>query len=64
MTTKPKARKFRIRRSKPQAGVEATPEEAGAQPNEPGPSSPKEGQVSSAREMATSQNIDDIRKEG
>ena len=64
MTMKPKARKFRIRRNTPQPGAEATPE---AQPGEAGvppEGAAQEGQVSSAREMGTSQNIDEIRKEG
>jgi capsular polysaccharide transport system permease protein len=77
MTTKPKARKFRIRRnapttgdtggSQPQTFEQETPQ---APPQEDSgsahvhPTQAHEGQISSAREMAASQSIDDIRKEG
>jgi capsular polysaccharide transport system permease protein len=66
MTTKPKARKFRIRRTAdPLAPRVAT--SADAAPAAPAAETPpplQEGLVSSARETATSQNIDDIRREG
>ncbi len=77
MTTKPKARKFRIRRT-PLSEGEAQNPESGA-PSEAAPpraattqqdasqdasGAPREGQVSSAREMAGSTSIDDIRREG
>lgn len=69
MTTKPKAKKYRIRRSAPQAqGSAPAPEAPHAQT--PGPDGgtmadpPREGQVSSAREEGASQSIDAIRKEG
>ena len=77
MTTKPKARKFRIRRNAPAtSGSDASQPHTSEQ--EP-PQAPRqddgssthvnatqahEGQISSAREMAASQSIDDIRKEG
>lgn len=90
MTTKPKARRFRIRRTTPHADASAqgahpdVPEQASqpqaqntphAQPpwtgaDVPDPSGEsleqalREGDVSSAREMSVSQNIDEIRKEG
>lgn len=66
MTTKPKARKFRIRRSAdPLAPRVATSADAASAPPVAEPAPPlQEGQVASARETATSQNIDDIRREG
>ncbi len=77
MTTKPKARKFRIRRNTPTANdatsqqaqtAQAAPQssEAAADQTAPHVHAPQahEGQVSSAREMASAQSIDDIRKEG
>ncbi|MEB8387742.1 capsule biosynthesis protein [Rhodobacteraceae bacterium KMM 6894] len=90
MTMKPKARKFRIRRtpgSEDGYGANAPPQAAntGAPANpqrahppaasHPAPATatgsgavaddtPRSGQVSSAREMSTSQSIDEIRKEG
>ena len=64
MTMKPKARKFRIRRNTPQPGAEATPEALPGEAGVPPEGAAQEGQVSSAREMGTSQNIDEIRKEG
>lgn len=88
MTTKPKARKFRIRRTSSGAGASATPGGAdapaqdaahpraeAAQHDAQAPQSPSaqgegtqpsvhEGEVSSAREVSVSQDIDDIRKEG
>ncbi|WP_288941332.1 capsule biosynthesis protein [uncultured Roseovarius sp.] len=76
MTTKPKARKFRIRRTTgPQTPhVPGTPEQTrgadmAAQQAQQAPqpqqaAAPAQGQVSSAREMAASQSIEDIRKEG
>lgn len=82
MTMKPKARKFRIRRTPGQTGSEGAPETPPEAANTgapapsaaaPAPTPPaagqqdataRSGQVSSAREMSTSQSIDDIRKEG
>ncbi|WP_417725930.1 capsule biosynthesis protein [Roseovarius sp.] len=73
MTTKPKARKFRIRRSPAQAtplaatGTDAATSDAVLAAAAPvgGHAIPvQEGQVASARETTTSQNIDDIRREG
>ncbi|HKK85437.1 MAG TPA: capsule biosynthesis protein [Roseovarius sp.] len=77
MTTKPKARKFRIRRNAPTTGdtggsqsQTSEQETPRAPPQEDGgsahvhPTQAHEGQISSAREMAASQSIDDIRKEG
>ena len=81
MTTKPKARKFRIRRNAsaadtPQPRPEATPSDtagapapddaqaSGAETTRQPEETAQSGQVSSAREMATSQDIDEIRKEG
>lgn len=79
MTTKPKARKFRIRRNAPLSG---TPDASAQDEAAPGTEAPAEtarpqesaateppirgqsGEVSSARETATSQDIDEIRKEG
>ena len=70
MTTKPKARKFRIRRNAP-APDAAAPEADAARPEASPDADQQEqatqgqsGQVSSARETATSQDIDEIRKEG
>jgi capsular polysaccharide transport system permease protein len=87
MTTKPKAKKFRIRRSSSAAGGQGA-QVAAARPVEtPGPGSSAQaasasarpaaassaqgaadpvrtGQVSSAREMKASTDIDDIRREG
>ncbi len=71
MTTKPKAKKFRIRRSTTQPGgtaAAAPPPAAGgdadAPPQAPQADTARDGQVSSSREMTASQSIDDIRKEG
>jgi len=66
MTTKPKARKFRIRRSADSLAPRvATSDDAGAAAPVAETSPPaQEGQVASARETATSQSIDDIRREG
>ena len=79
MTTKPKARKFRIRRTSSGGGHAAAPgPESGAeedvqqtpdttpQPSEDAApqSAVHQGEVSSAREMSVSQDIDEIRKEG
>ncbi len=77
MTTKPKARKFRIRRNAPTTGgsggsqphtSEQEPPQASQQEDGGSahvhPTQAHEGQISSAREMAASQSIDDIRKEG
>lgn len=79
MTTKPKARKFRIRRNAPAAGdpspqqaKPAEPSQAQVQPQAQEAQTathvhsaqPHEGEISSAREMASAQSIDEIRKEG
>ncbi|WP_135504052.1 capsule biosynthesis protein [Roseovarius aestuariivivens] len=84
MTTKPKARKFRIRRTSPTStapgaetarpGTETeTPQmhrtDAAAQAGSDGAQdtpreTPRDGEVSSAREMTASQDIDGIRREG
>ena len=71
MTTKPKAKKFRIRRTAAQAPppTSETPASTGAEPDGgPLPDAPqpevREGQVTSAREIAASESIDQIRKEG
>ncbi|MFK7938338.1 MAG: capsule biosynthesis protein [Roseovarius sp.] len=75
MTTKPKAKKFRIRRTGPSAGGGTTPPVDGASADQATPTqdTPKqgqaqptarEGQVSSPREMTAAQSIDEIRKEG
>src|SRR6056297_1832334 len=61
MTTKPKARKFRIRRN-PNAPQDSAPDQHGSDVAAREPL--REGQVSSARETSASQNIEDIRKEG
>ena len=70
MTTKPKAKKFRIRRTAPSGKGAAAPRpEAGEAPVTP-PQGEAEapaartGQVSSAGEMDAAQSIDAIRKEG
>ena len=77
MTTKPKARKFRIRRSSPAPGAAAA--QAQAEPSQDAPeiaapeagsdvgdraARPRAGQIASPREMSASHSIDDIRKEG
>jgi len=80
MTTKPKARKFRIRRTTPQPSQSSAAPAADASPpppqdtgTTPPPSSTdtagneaptREGEVSSAREVSVSHDIDDIRREG
>lgn len=77
MTTKPKARKFRIRRNAPTKGdsdgsqphtseqeTPQAPEQDGGSSAHVHPTQGHEGQISSTREMAASQSIDDIRKEG
>lgn len=69
MTTKPKARKFRIRRPVPHSGTAQASSAVHAmqeQGTDPAPRGDtlRQGQVSSAREMGSAQSIDDIRKEG
>ena len=77
MTTKPKARKFRIRRNTPAANdtseqhaKPAEPPQAPARPQDAQTAAhvhsaqPHEGEISSAREMASAQSIEEIRKEG
>ncbi|SDO27972.1 capsular polysaccharide transport system permease protein [Lutimaribacter pacificus] len=80
MTTKPKARKFRIRRSGPDA-MAPRPHNTAAAPDKPAQDAPREvprpgpaaapqpeparsGQVASARETAVDARIDAIRREG
>ena len=70
MTTKPKARKYRIRRTVTQSGAAAAAiaqPEPDAQDEDPRaaamPPAPT-GQISSTRETGAAQTIDDIRKEG
>ena len=75
MTTKPKAKKFRIRRT-PANPAPPTPEAAATPASDEAPSQSapapdtgaqgvvREGQVSSPNEMSVSQSIDNIRKEG
>lgn len=67
MTMKPKARKFRIRRS-PSAAEPAAAQTSQAAAEEMRPEEPQAhayaGQVASAREGLTAQSIDDIRREG
>ena len=64
MTTKPKAKKFRIRR--PGTGEEAAPEaRAVPGPEATEPTLPaQEGQVSSPRETSAETDIDEIKREG
>src|SRR6056297_4268570 len=71
MTTKPKVRKFRIRRSAPgpamaaQDGNAARNVEDAPQPGpEPETQAGYSGEVASARETGTAQSIDEIRREG
>ena len=88
MTTKPKARRFRIRRTTSQAAGPSeaprddAPDEQAGQSQDQGaqlqaaqsppqedatghaPRQARDGEVNSAREMASSQSIDDIRREG
>lgn len=73
MTTKPKARKFRIKRNPVATDAEPTanpPAQSARQPAQttPAPKAPepaaKAGEVSSAREVAGEQDIDAIRREG
>ncbi|WP_113913176.1 capsule biosynthesis protein [Roseovarius dicentrarchi] len=68
MTTKPKARKFRIRRTPgphqdaPQPAE--SPDEAPDAPEDAQEGTARSGQISSARQKGVSHSIDDIRKEG
>lgn len=66
MTTKPKAKKFRIRRTPapPGGSAQPRPEPANTGASAAPAETPREGQVSSAREQGAAQSIDDIRKEG
>ncbi|SEK56240.1 capsule biosynthesis protein [Roseovarius nanhaiticus] len=69
MTTKPKARKFRIRRTPLSEEGGPYPSEAStSEATEPRATSPdtapREGQVSSPREEGSAQTIDEIRREG
>ncbi|MEI4196218.1 capsule biosynthesis protein [Roseovarius sp. E0-M6] len=77
MTMKPKARKFRIRRTSPGApqadrpentaeaqDASTAPETAAPEPEETSAQTPREGQVSSAREMSAAEAISAIRQEG
>lgn len=66
MTTKPKARKFRIRRS-PQPGTTDahTADGPADAPEDAGPDAPlRAGQVMSSHEADTEETIEDIRKQG
>lgn len=63
MTTKPKAKKYRIRRSGSLSAAPAAASET-ASATAQGAQAIVSGDVSDAREVATEQNIDDIRKEG
>lgn len=68
MTMKPKARKFRIRRTPgPEDGPRGAASSDGLRPTtaqQPQGDAARSGEISSAREMATSTSLDDIRKEG
>ena len=68
MTTKPKARKFRIKRTPPTPGSSAAAQAEGQTPPQPdaprpGPAA-QYGEVASAREVASENTIDAIRQEG
>ena len=68
MTTKPKARKFRIKRTPPTPGATAAGQAQGQTPPQPdaprpGPAA-QTGEVASAREVASENTIDAIRQEG
>lgn len=70
MTTKPKAKKYRIRRTVTQSGAAAAaiaqpePDAQDEDPRAEAMAPARIGQVSSARGMDPAQTIDDIRKEG
>ncbi|MFD1160518.1 capsule biosynthesis protein [Roseovarius aestuarii] len=64
MTTKPKARKFRIRRNTPQVAADAAHPEASAPDTSGAEADPRVSQSKSAKETPASLNIDNIRKEG
>jgi len=63
MTTKPKAQKFRIRRSSTAADPATTTPSDPAQPPSPAPA-PVAGQVDSAQTVAAETDLDTIRREG
>ncbi|WP_166416598.1 capsule biosynthesis protein [Cochlodiniinecator piscidefendens] len=64
MTTKPKARKYRIRRGNT-AGTEQQPTESAVNTTAPGTPAPaRDGQVSSASEVSVEEQLADIRREG
>ncbi|MEO0704000.1 MAG: capsule biosynthesis protein [Pseudomonadota bacterium] len=68
MTTKPKARKFRIKRTPPTPGTSAAAQAEGQTPPQPDAPRPdpaaQSGEVASAREVASENSIDAIRQEG
>ncbi|MEL6888518.1 MAG: capsule biosynthesis protein, partial [Pseudomonadota bacterium] len=68
MTTKPKARKFRIKRTPPTPGTSAAAQAEGQTPPQPDTPRPdpaaQSGEVASAREVASENTIDAIRQEG
>ncbi|MEX0368331.1 MAG: capsule biosynthesis protein [Ruegeria sp.] len=73
MTTKPKARKFRIKRTAPALGsaaaasreAEETPQPASVQPAQPSDQAPAQtGEVASAEQVQSENTIDAIRQEG
>src|SRR6056297_2417382 len=71
MTTKPKVRKFRIRRSTPsESAIAETGNAARAYDDAPPPETEQDeaqaqtGELASARETGTAQSIDEIRREG
>ncbi|WP_299732011.1 capsule biosynthesis protein [uncultured Tateyamaria sp.] len=76
MTTKPKARKFRIKRTAPMTGASEAPKETGAEqpraqapaPKSPPPTPPEPtaapADVSTADQVASENTIDAIRQEG
>ncbi len=64
MTTKPKAKKYRIRRSGSLNAAPSVATDAAANEGQAATQNVVSGDVSDAREVATEQSIDDIRKEG
>ena len=70
MTTKPKARKFRIKRTPPTPGTSAAAAAQGDAPARPDPApapqtpAPQSGEVASANQVASENTIEAIRQEG
>lgn len=74
MTTKPKARKFRIKRTAPALGSASAKPETDAAPEKPAPTAEprdpvqkpehKTGEVASNQQVQTENTIDEIRQEG